>query len=150
MAFAIYNGQLTRLGCHLSRLIGAIQFLLFLLHRVADGMDLGSRVDNNSGKSPHIPAKSTSGCWAVSGAHSEERWMIAAHVGDAMKSSGNANESTGTANLRLHRCMSMLCVNGESGWRANDRRDSRAWKRGIRGIAEHWRERRRFFPDYRE
>ena len=71
--------------------------------------------------------------------------MFAARVDDAMKSTGSTKKSTGVATTSLYSIMQMIRINGESGVRGDDRRDERAWKQGIWGVAEHWRERRRFF-----
>ncbi len=71
--------------------------------------------------------------------------MFAARVDDAMKSSGRTKKSTGVAIILLYSIMNILLVNGGIGLRGDDRRDGRAWKQGIWGVAEHWRGRRRFF-----
>ncbi len=71
--------------------------------------------------------------------------LTAAHgVENAMKSSGNAKKSTGETNIFIYSIILLVRVIGRRGVRVDDRRDARAWKEGICGVAKHWEERRRF------
>ncbi len=57
---------------------------------------------------------------------------------NAEKSRRHAVESTGDYRARTDTNMDMLRVRGFSGSRLGGRRDVRAWKEGVCGVATHW------------
>ena len=57
--------------------------------------------------------------------------MFAAHVADAVKSSGSRVGLTGVPTASRYYFISMLPLRGGFGARVDDRRDASAWKQGI-------------------
>ena len=96
-------------------------------------MDSGSweRSISIVGKSAHIAAESETGRKAVWDAQFEERWMFAADVDHAMKSSGITKGTTSIYKISRCNLMCVIRVNGGFGARVDDRRDASLWKQGI-------------------